>query len=304
MAGGGKQFDWGSLATRFILAVCLVLLTYNPSGYSYVHWFRGALAEGSAGSEFLVTDTAGRLVGTEFGNRREALERLDGLQLSLVETTAFPAADPVLFSDPETEIYFLTDGVMVREAPPQVRVVSVFEPVDNVGITAFDLRAVPAEPNRFEAFLEIVNHSREPKRVVLQVDGAGGQTMQRAVVLSAGQVLGESFELDAFSPGPVRTLIDAPGDGYELDNVAYAYLGSPKQARVVVVTAGNPYLETLLGLDPRVVLEVVPPSAMASALEGSPPPDLVVFDAVAPERAPGSPACSSCGSPCAPPCPG
>ena len=51
MAGGAKQFDWGSLATRFILAVCLVLLTYNPSGYSYVHWFRGALAEGSAGPE-------------------------------------------------------------------------------------------------------------------------------------------------------------------------------------------------------------------------------------------------------------
>jgi hypothetical protein len=251
---------------------------------------RSLLSQGSAGSEFLVTDTAGRLVGTEFGSRRAALERLEGLTVSLVEATAFPAADPLLFHDPLTEIYFVTDGVMVREAPPEVRVLSVFEPVDNVGVTAFDLRAVPAEPNRFEAFLELVNHSKESKRVVLQVDGAGGQSLQRAVVLASGQVLGESFDLDPFSPGPVRALIDAPGDGYELDNVAYAYLGSPSKARVVLVTAGNPYLETLLALDPRVALEVLPSSAMSSVLDASPPPALVVFDGVAPERAPTVPA--------------
>ncbi len=125
---------------------------------------RELLGEGSASSEYLVTDTAGRLLGTEFGARRTALERLEGLRVSLHESAAFPPADPVLFSDPETEIFFITDGVMVREAPSGVRVISVFEPVDNVGVTAFDLRAVPAEPNRFEAFLELTNHSAEPKR--------------------------------------------------------------------------------------------------------------------------------------------
>ena len=51
MAGSAKQFDWGSIAIRFVIALALVLLTYNPSGYSYVHWFRGALAEGTAGPE-------------------------------------------------------------------------------------------------------------------------------------------------------------------------------------------------------------------------------------------------------------
>ena len=247
---------------------------------------RELLTEGSASSEYLVTDTAGRLVGTEFGSRRTALERLDGLRVSLHETSAFPTADPLLFSDRGTEIFFVTDGVMVREAPSGVRVISVFEPVDNVGVTAFDLRLVPAEPNRFEAFLELTNHSAGPKRVALRIDGAAGQAMQRVVPLAAGQVLGESLDLDRFSVGPVRVLIDAPDDGFELDNVAYAYLGSPRKARVVLVSAGNETLETLLGLDPRVSLELAKPGDPAAA----PPPDLYVFDRFAPEAPPSAPA--------------
>lgn len=51
MASRRNQFDLGSLAIRFILALALVLLTYNPSDYSYVHWFRGALSAGGAGPE-------------------------------------------------------------------------------------------------------------------------------------------------------------------------------------------------------------------------------------------------------------
>lgn len=51
MASRRNQFDLGSLAIRFILALALVLLTYNPSDYSYVHWFRGALSARGAGPE-------------------------------------------------------------------------------------------------------------------------------------------------------------------------------------------------------------------------------------------------------------
>ena len=247
---------------------------------------RELLTEGSASSEYLVTDTAGRLAGTEFGSRRTAFERLDGLRVSLHETAAFPAADPILFGDPGTEIFFITDGVMVSEAPSGVRVISVFEPVDNVGVTAFDLRPVPAEPNRFEAFLELTNHSGRSKRVALRIDGAGGQTMQRGVSLAAGQVLGESLDLERFSEGPVRVLIDAPDDGFELDNVAYAYLGSPRKARVLLVSSGNDTLATLLGLDPRVSLELAKPGEATTA----PPPDLYVFDRFAPETPPSAPA--------------
>ncbi len=46
-----KQFDWGSLAVRLVMALALVLLTYNPSGYSYFHWFKDALDTETAGPE-------------------------------------------------------------------------------------------------------------------------------------------------------------------------------------------------------------------------------------------------------------
>lgn len=36
---------------RLVIAIALVFLTYNPSEYSYVHWFKDALAGGTAGAE-------------------------------------------------------------------------------------------------------------------------------------------------------------------------------------------------------------------------------------------------------------
>jgi hypothetical protein len=43
MAQDGIGF--GGFALRFIAALALVLLTFNPSGFSYVHWLREALPD-------------------------------------------------------------------------------------------------------------------------------------------------------------------------------------------------------------------------------------------------------------------
>ena len=37
---------WGGILLRFLTAVVLVFTTYNPDGYSYVHWVRDSLEEG------------------------------------------------------------------------------------------------------------------------------------------------------------------------------------------------------------------------------------------------------------------
>ncbi len=34
-----ETFTAGGLLLRFVLALLLVLITFNPTGYSYVHWF-------------------------------------------------------------------------------------------------------------------------------------------------------------------------------------------------------------------------------------------------------------------------
>lgn len=38
MAAGGSSFGFPSLLVRWLVAVFLVLATYNPSGSSYIHW--------------------------------------------------------------------------------------------------------------------------------------------------------------------------------------------------------------------------------------------------------------------------
>jgi uncharacterized membrane protein len=45
-----NKFNFVSFALRFLGATALVLLTYNPTGYSYFHWVKDAL--GSEGTGF------------------------------------------------------------------------------------------------------------------------------------------------------------------------------------------------------------------------------------------------------------
>ena len=40
-----KSISGTGIFLRFLFALVLVLATYNPSGYSYFHWFRDAMAD-------------------------------------------------------------------------------------------------------------------------------------------------------------------------------------------------------------------------------------------------------------------
>jgi hypothetical protein len=41
-----RQFDSQGFMWRFIFALALVFITYNPSGLSYYHWLKSGLGEG------------------------------------------------------------------------------------------------------------------------------------------------------------------------------------------------------------------------------------------------------------------
>lgn len=44
-----NKFNFMSFAFRFLGSVALVLLTYNPSGYSYFHWLQSSLSRTGSG---------------------------------------------------------------------------------------------------------------------------------------------------------------------------------------------------------------------------------------------------------------
>lgn len=50
-----KSFTLLSFALRFVGAVLIVLLTFNPGGYSYYHWVSDAISRSEFGSEHAFT---------------------------------------------------------------------------------------------------------------------------------------------------------------------------------------------------------------------------------------------------------
>ncbi|HSN52055.1 MAG TPA: DUF6524 family protein, partial [Woeseiaceae bacterium] len=49
-----SEFDWGSFALRLAATLVLVLATYNPSGWSYVHWLQDGFSNDGLGPEHFV----------------------------------------------------------------------------------------------------------------------------------------------------------------------------------------------------------------------------------------------------------
>lgn len=48
------EFDWGSFAMRLAATLVLVIATYNPSGWSFVHWLQNGFSSKALGPEHFV----------------------------------------------------------------------------------------------------------------------------------------------------------------------------------------------------------------------------------------------------------
>ncbi len=269
----------------------------GPSGVS--RWDRALsharrrLQSGNETSEFLLLDTAGQRGGRSFASAREALADLEAMAPVHGAEHRFPDLGDLLAA-PESEgaaVVFIGDGVAVSQLPPGVERVSVLESVANAGITAFDVRPLPTDPGRFEAFVEAVHHPVGPEAgtavAALQIDGAGGASLRRTLRLEPGVPNGSSIPLTGFVSGPIRAVLAVSGeDGFAADDVAHAYAPSRNRLRVALLGPGNPYLEAGLRLDPRVTLsrvdavEAVDPAAV----------DLLVISGPAPAAIPPLPA--------------
>jgi hypothetical protein len=175
--------------------------------------------------------------------------------------------------------------------PSGVNAVSVFEPASNVGITAFEIRSMPAAPLVYEAYLEVSNFGKESRGVDLTVSGGGEHRITRNVRIASGGTYREAMDLSSFDGGPVQ----GDADALPLDDVAFAYLPVKRRVRTLLVTSGNGFLQTVLKAHPLLDLSTTTPAAYTSASSY----DMVVFDRFAPQSPPSLPALIV-GSPPAP----
>ena len=247
---------------------------------------RELLGSGGAGSRYLVADTQRLIASPYFEEREAALGTLGRLRVVAGSEPAFPGVVPA--GDTDVRTVFVTDGVAALSPPPGVETVSVFQAADNAGITAFEVRALPGDPRRFQAFVEVLNGSLGAKQVELHVAGAGGQPLIRALDMAGGAQTSETFDVSGFEGGPLRASLTMQYDALPVDDVAYSFLPPHKLIRVGLVTAGNPFLERSLRLLPRAQLSVMTPERFhARAQSGV---DAWVFDRYAPSQQPGAPA--------------
>jgi Ca-activated chloride channel family protein len=247
---------------------------------------RATIEAGGAGSRFLVADTMHQISAPTFQDKHVALTRLDRIKPGSGGQPRFPDIIPPHRTGTTGQALFITDGVAGVEAPREVRTISVFQPVDNVGIVAFDVRPVPGNPRHYEAFVEVLNASSGNKRVELRVAGTGAKVITKTVQLAGRSSTNEVLDVSAFDSGPLRATVESDYDGFAPDDIAFAFLPAKHMVRVGLVTRGNAQLQRALELLPRVQITVLSPER-ASAIRGL---DAVVFDRYAPPDSPRLPA--------------
>src|SRR6185503_10327919 len=101
---------------------------------------KGLLDSGGPTTEFRVIDTAGVTASAFTTDRNEVRKLIDQMSPKTADPE-FPKVDAR-----DSQIYFISDGVTLHNAPSSVRKISVFESANNVGITAFEIRSVPSMP--------------------------------------------------------------------------------------------------------------------------------------------------------------
>ena len=243
---------------------------------------RALIEERAAGTQIWLADTMRRVATPAFENRDDALAQLARLHVSYTPVPMVPLPE----QPAGIETVVITDGVSIGPVPAQASLESVFESVENAGITAFEVRALPADPRRYLAYVEVVNASGIEKRIELAIVGVGGKHVSRVVPIAAGGMRNEMIDISDFDSGPVRASIAMPGDGLATDDVAYSILPVRRVMRVALVTSGNPFLEKSLQAQPRVHMTVITPARYVDD-RGY---DAVVFDRFAPKVRPHVPA--------------
>ena len=231
-------------------------------------------------SGFMVADTSGRVLTPLTEDRNEISSAIRRMR-PFGGTGRFPA-----IPEQSANVYFITDGVAPVDVPDSVTPVSVFEPADNVGITAFDVQVDPTSRSGYMAYLEVANYSEEAKDARILLSGVGGQRLTQDLTLNPGEPWSISLDLADFQGGGLRVSVQTPGDALTLDDVAFSYLPTPTNNQVTLVTDSvDGYLEILLELSPRVELTVVRPGNF----ENDPSTDAYVFEGFVPEDAPTRP---------------
>ena len=228
-----------------------------------------------------------------FASRRRTLhEALDGMEAGHGSSNfkqAFTVLDKLPPDVRETWVYVISDGAFEAfpfEATDQMHF--AYLPVgaakENVGITAFQVRPLPALPRDFEIMFEVSNATEEDVTVPFALMVGEDLVDADEISIAAGDSFRHTLRQFSATGGAVELFVDID-DAFPLDNRAYGVLPAALTVPVVLVTEGNYFLESALLTDDAIDLKTLTPadySAQNADLEAT----VILFDGWAPEEIP------------------
>ena len=225
-------------------------------------------------------------------SRRTLHEALDGTAPAH-SGADFAAALHVLAQLPpderETCVYVISDGAFdaVPFAPPE-RMQFAYRPVgetrDNIGITAFQVRPLPALPRDFEILFEMANESDASVTLPFALYVGEDLVVADEVTIPARGTYRHSMRQFSATGGAVRLVADWD-DALPIDNEAHAVLPTVTPVPVALVTEGNYFMESALLTDDGIALSTMTPAhyqERAATLDAA----VYLFDGWAPETPP------------------
>ncbi len=179
--------------------------------------------------------------------------------------SAEAAAQLVLFSDG-----CIQDLDTVVVAPGEVVFHRIGAAPDNVGITAMNARRSYEQPEQVEVFASLTNYGVEPVTRDVQLAIDGNVHAVRSVTVPARQAaagetpfkpgqMAVNFSL-SYGEAGVLEVRQLGTDALPGDDAAWNVLESPKRLSVLLVTKGNPVLESALQACPLARLDPCAPA--------------------------------------------
>jgi hypothetical protein len=243
--------------------------------------------------------------GDDRSRARLALRMLDvdgvdiDLRAALRLVAAAPGPSPAavieVFTD-HPDANAIVDAFTETDAR-RVLVRAPFTPGPNLAITGFDLRGSEGLPPEEEALVRLLNASPWPATATLALETADAILGEVEVTLPPYDEIVRRYRFLPLPGGGIEAVLrDAKfegvpdgildGDILATDDRAFGWIEPVREARVLLVTDGNRFLDRVLALLPGVHLTRIAPSAYRSAMGAE--VDLVFFDGWGPgaDRAP------------------
>ncbi len=201
---------------------------------------------------------------------------------------ALRLADALAAGQTKARVDVFTDGAFADAADvPRAAVPTEYHLVGgggaNQAVTAIAARPDPQSGRRYQVFARVRNFGTAAANLTLGIEADGMLVDSRSLTLPASASRDLVFDRLPEGATTIRArLLEA--DDLAVDDSAATVLARPQPTKVLLVSAGNPFLQRALALLPDVELYRVVPTRYGGIGEAQ--YDLIVFDGFLPESLP------------------